>query len=418
MGEKLAVDGGKPVRSEPFPSWPVFGEREQRYLLAALESGKWGKLQGQEVVRFERQFADYHEAKHAIAVVNGTVALRLALMAASIQAGDEVIVTPYSFLATASAVLEANATPVFADIELDTFNLDPAAIEAAITPRTRAIIPVHVGGLPCNMAAITELARRHNLVVLEDACHAHGASYRGGRVGAIGQMGAFSFQSSKNLCSGEGGILLSNDDALAERFWSLHNCGRLRGGAWYEHHYLGGNYRLSEFQGAILNAQFERLDQQAELREENGQYLAQRLAQIPGIYPQRRTEDCTRHSYHVFCIRLVPEETGVPRGVFLKAVGAEGVPASAGYVIPLYRQPVFLNQAFGPYTGCREAHPDLDYSTVCCPNCETISTVQGAWLEHRFLLGTRKDMDDIADAFEKVYENRDSLLDVEGTASC
>ena len=204
MADKLAIRGGSPVRTEPFTAWPMFGEDEERRLLAALRSGNWGKQQGEEVTRFERQFAEYHQAKHGVAVVNGTAAIRIALVAAGIEAGDEVIVPPYTFLATASAVVEANATPVFVDIELSTSNIDPQAIRAAITPRTKAIIPVHLGGLPANMDAIMQIAREHDLIVIEDACHAHGASYKGGRVGAIGQMGVFSFQSSKNLNCGEG----------------------------------------------------------------------------------------------------------------------------------------------------------------------------------------------------------------------
>ena len=222
-------------------------------------------------------------------MVNGTVSLRVALLAAGIEAGDEVIVPPYTFLATATAVVEANATPIFADIELDNFNLDPRAIEAAITPRTKAVIPVHMGGLPVNMDAILDIARRHRLTVIEDAAHAHGAAYRGRRVGAIGQLGSFSFQSTKNLTSGEGGIILTNDDELAERCRSIHNCGRIAGGAWYEHHVMSGNYRLGEFQGAILNAQLTRFDAQAETRERNGKHLAERLAQLPGVVPQPRS---------------------------------------------------------------------------------------------------------------------------------
>lgn len=406
MTQSLALQGGPPVRTAPFPSWPIVGARDEELVVQALRSGRWGKLQGEAVAHFERQFADYHQAKHGVAVVNGTVALRLALVAAGIEPGDEVLVPPYTFLATASAVLEANATPVFVDLELETFNLDPAALEAAITPRTRAIIPVHLGGLACNLEAILEIAQRHQLVVIEDACHAHGAEYRGRRVGALGHIGVFSFQSSKNLCAGEGGILISNDDELAQRVWSLHNCGRLPGGAWYEHHFLGGNYRLSELQGALLNAQFERLDEQVATRERNGQYLAERLARLPGIYPQRRTADCTRHAYHLFCLRLVPEELGVSRERFLQALAAEGIPTSPGYLIPLYRQPLFVNQAFGPYTGAGVAHPRPDYRQVRCPNCETLSTEQGVWLEHRLLLGTRQDMDDIAAAFEKIHTHR------------
>jgi len=409
MADKLAIQGGSPVRTEPFPAWPIFGEDEERRLIQALRSGNWGKQQGEEVTQFEQRFAEYHQAKHGLAVVNGTAAIRIALVAAGIGTGNEVIVPPSTFLATASAVVEANATPVFVDIELETSNIDPEAIRLAITPRTKAIIPVHLGGLPANMDAIMKIAREHDLIVIEDACHAHGASYKGRRVGAIGQMGVFSFQSSKNLNCGEGGIILTNDDELAGNCWSIHNCGRRPGFAWYDHFTIGGNYRLGEFQGAVLNAQWDRFESQAETRETNGVYLTERLARIPGITPQARTADCTRHAYHLFSLRFDPDVFGVSREVFLEALAAEGVTGLAGYVIPLYRQPLFENQAFGPYTACQATHPDLNYRQASCPNCETISNIQGVWLEHRYMLGSRADMDDIATAIEKVYDHREQL---------
>ena len=409
MADTLAIHGGKPLRSKPFPSWPIFGEEEERRLIAALRSGKWGKIDGNEVTQFEKRFAEYHQAKHAVGVVNGTTGLRMALLAIGIEAGDEVIVPPFTFLATASTVVEVNATPVFADIQLETSNIDPGAVEAAITPRTRAIIPVHLGGLPADMDAIIQIAGRHGLTVIEDCAHAHGASYKGRRVGSIGHMAMFSFQASKNLNSGEGGIVVTSDDELAARLWSIHNCGRRPGRAWYEHFLLGGNNRLSEFQGAILHAQWERFEEQAEAREENGKYLAECLARIPGIYPQVRNADCTRHGYHLFSFRIDPAEFGIPRKIFLEALAAEGIPAAAAYPVPLYRQPVFEELLFGPYTGYRNARPDLDYRKTSCPNCETISFTQGMWLEHRLLLGSRQDMDDIAGAIAKIHENRDRL---------
>ncbi|MCC6126484.1 MAG: DegT/DnrJ/EryC1/StrS family aminotransferase [Pirellulales bacterium] len=406
MAEKLAIHGGNPLRIRPFPDWPIFGEEEEDTLVRALRSGKWGRQAGSEVAAFEREFAEYHRAKHGIAVVNGTVALRLALMAADIAAGDEVIVPPYTFMATASAVLETNAVPVFADLDLDSFNIDPAAIEAAITPRTRAIIVVHLGGLPVDLDAISDIARRRGLILIEDAAHAHGAEYRGRRVGAIGDLGTFSFQSSKNLTCGEGGIILANNEELAERCRSIHNCGRLPGRAWYEHFLLGGNYRLSEFQGAVLNAQWRRFDVQATARETNGKYLSQRLARIPGIVPQYRGPECTRHAYHLFAFRLLAEEFGMSRERLLEALAAEGVPCSFGYPLPLYRQPLFLDRTFGAYGGDAVSRPLPDYRRENCPNCETICTSQGVWLEHRLLLGTREDMDDIADALEKIHASR------------
>jgi dTDP-4-amino-4,6-dideoxygalactose transaminase len=222
----LALFGGSPIRTRPFPSWPVFDKTEEDRLLCALRSGEWGRLDGHQVEGFERRFAAMHGCRHGVAVVNGTVSLRIALLAAGIEADDEVIVPPYTFLSTASAVVEANAIPVFADIDLDTFNLDPKAVEAAITPRTRAIIPVHFAGQPADMAALQRLADAHGLVLIEDAAHAHGASHGARPVGALGRMASFSFQSSKNLTAGEGGIITTNDEALAAACRSIQNCGR------------------------------------------------------------------------------------------------------------------------------------------------------------------------------------------------
>jgi len=407
MSQQLSLLGGTPIRTRPFPSWPVFGEAEESRLIRTLRTGNWGKLSGKEVAEFERRFAAMHGAKHGIAVVNGTVSLRLALMALGIRAEEEVIVPAYTFLATATAVVEANAVPVFADIELDTCNLDPKAVEAAITPRTRAIIVVHFAGLPANMDAIMALAKKHGLAVIEDAAHAHGAIYRTQPVGAIGQLGSFSFQSTKNLTAGEGGIITTSDDTLAATCRSLHNCGRTPGGAWYEHHIIAGNYRLGEFQGAILNAQLDRLEEQVNLRDRNGQYLAGKLAHLPGLATQRRTAECGRHGYHLFLFRIHAAEFGIDRATLVRALIAEGVPASAGYLLPLYRQPLFLNKAFGPYLP--QAARTLDYSRVRCTRCELICAEQGAWLEQRLLLGTQADMDDIANAFEKIHANRASL---------
>jgi len=403
---KLALFGGKPVRTRPFPQWPVFGKPEEARLLRTLRGGNWGRLDGQEVAEFERRFAKMHGCKEAIAVVNGTISLRIALLAAGIQAEDEVIVPPYTFFSTASAVIEANAVPVFADIDLATFNLDPSAVEAAITPRTRAIIPVHFAGQPAEMEALMKIARHHKLTVIEDAAHAHGASYKNKPAGSLGDVASFSFQSSKNLTSGEGGIITTNDHRFAEACRSIHNCGRIPGGIWYEHHVISGNYRLGEFQGAILNAQLGRLEAQTRTRDRNGKYLAARLEKIPGLFPQARSKSCTRHAYHLFMMRLDPAEFGAPRDTVVKALEAEGIPCSPGYGFSLHRQPMFRNKAFGPYLS--RSIEKLDYHQTRCPNSDLICQ-QAIWLEQSMFLGSRKDMEDIADAFEKVYENRASL---------
>jgi dTDP-4-amino-4,6-dideoxygalactose transaminase len=407
----LALLGGKPVRTRPFTRWPVFGEAEEQRLLRVLRSRLWGKLDGPEVAEFEKRFAAMHGCKHGIGVVNGTVSLRIALLAAGIGAEDEVIVPPYTFFSTASAVIEANAVPVFADIDLDTFNLDPGAVEASVTGRTKAIIPVHFAGQAADMESIMAIAKRRGLVVIEDAAHAHGASWRGRPAGSIGDFGSFSFQSSKNLTAGEGGIITTNDDVPAEACRSIHNCGRVEGGMWYEHHVISGNYRLGEFQAAVLNCQIARLEEQTRTRDENGQYLASRVGALPGVYPQRRTGDCTRHSYHLFMLRLDAREFGAPRDAVLRALEAEGIPCSAGYGYSLPEQPMFRNKAFGPYlAGVSER---LDYGRARCPNSDLICREQGIWLEQNLLLGSRGDMDDIADAFEKVYEHRGALTSVE-----
>src|ERR1043166_9453517 len=303
MPQKLALLGGKPARIRPFTSWPIFGKPEEKRLLRTLRSGKWGRLHGTEVAAFEKRFAAMHDCNHGIAVANGTVSLRISLLAAGIRADDEVIIPPYTFFSTASAVVEANAIPVFADIDLDTFNLDPQAVQAAVTRRTRAIIPVHFAGQPADMDPIMAIAKRRKLTVIEDSAHAPGASYNDEPAGSIGHLASFSFQSSKNLTAGEGGIITTNDDTLAEACRSIHNCGRVPDGLWYEHHVISGNYRLGEFQGALLNSQLDRLAAQTKMRDRNGKYLASRLARLPGVLPQKRAPDCTRHSFHLFMLR-------------------------------------------------------------------------------------------------------------------
>jgi dTDP-4-amino-4,6-dideoxygalactose transaminase len=403
----LAVLGGIPVRTRPFTPWPLFGQAEEKRLVRVLRSGKWGRLDGPEVAEFERGFAAAHGCKHGIGVANGSVSLRIALLAACLRAEDEVIVPPYTFFTTASAVVEANTVPVFADIDLETFNLDPRAVTAAITPRTRALIPVHFAGQAADMDALMAIARKHRLVVIEDAAHAHGGTYKSRPVGSLGHLGSFSFQSSKNLTSGEGGILTTNDHKLAEACRSIQNCGRVPGGVWYEHHVISGNYRLGEFQGAILNCQFKRLEAQTKRRDANGQYLASRLARLPGVYPQKRSAACTRHSYHLFMLRLDARAFGVPRAAVLSALQAEGIPCSGGYGFSLHRQPFFRDKAFGPFAPRAAAR--LNYGRTNCPNSDLICREQGVWLEQRLFLGSRTDMDDIARAFEKIFENRTAL---------
>ena len=405
----LAINGGKILHDKCFSEWPLYGEKEENALKRVLFSSKWG-IGGTETESFEKEFAAYQHCNYCVTMTNGSVTLRNALIACGLQAGSEVIIPPYTFLATGTSVIEANCIPVFVDIDPETYCLDPDKIEAAITPNTKAIIPVHIGGQAADMDKIMEIARKHNLYVIEDCAHAHGAEYKGKRVGSIGDIGSFSFQSSKNLCCGEGGAIVSKNQKLADKCWSIQNCGRLRDGEWYQHYFLGGNYRLSQFQAAILNEQMAKLDKQVETRECNATYLSTCLAKIPGIKPLNRNKDITRHSYHIYIFRYDKTEfDGISRELFLKALNAEGIPALAGYTFPLYQYPFFKNKDFGPFSSWTTSKPMLDYNLVHCPVAEKASTEEGCWLPHSLLLGDKDDMDYIVSAIKKIYDNRSEL---------
>lgn len=402
MTTPLAIDGGPKTRQKPWPAWPVWDETEERALLDVLRSGQWWSVGGRKVPEFEERFARFHDAQFGCCVTNGTAALEVALRALGIGCGDEVIVPPYTFIATASSVLSVSATPVFVDIEPHSLNIDPTRIEAALTPRTKAIIPVHIAGCPADMDGVLEVARRHNLYVIEDAAQAHAAAWKGRKVGAIGDCGTFSFQASKNLNAGEGGIVLTNDEAIADKVWSVHNVGRTRTGKWYEHHVLGGNFRMTEWQAAILLAQMGRLEEQTTHRMANGRYLTERLAQIPGIIALPPDSRVSTHAYHCYLFRYDPAGFGGrSREEFLKALNAEGVPCSAGYV-PLYKEVVFQHKTTGQGSWC-QAGRRIDYPSFeqACPVCEQVCR-DAVWLYQSMLLGPREDMDDIAEAVAKI----------------
>ncbi|MCS6859407.1 MAG: DegT/DnrJ/EryC1/StrS family aminotransferase, partial [Abditibacteriales bacterium] len=386
------------------PPWPQFDETDEQALVDVLRSGQWGSTSGSRVHEFEKAFAEFTGARFATCVTNGTAALEIALMAVGVGIGDEVIVPPYTFVATASSVLSVGAVPIFVDIEPDTFNLDATKIEAALTPRTKAIIPVHMGGCPANMDAIMEVARQHNLRVIEDAAQAHGATWKGVHVGNFGDAGTFSFQSSKNLNSGEGGAVITNDPEVDRMVWSIHNVGRRREGAWYEHPVLGSNFRMTEFQGALLLSQMRRLRQQIEIREANGKYLSARLAELGGLTPCKRDERVTTHAWHLFMMRYdTAQFGGVPRHRFVQALNAEGIPCNVGYGQPLYREEVFHQDR--RVLRVLQAHGGgVDYSQFNCPVAEQVCR-EAVWFYQSTLLGTKEDTDDIVTAVAKIKEN-------------
>jgi dTDP-4-amino-4,6-dideoxygalactose transaminase len=403
----LAINGGNPVRTAPFTAWPIFGDADEKALADVLNSRRW--FMGERLEAFEKAFAAYQEADFGIAVSSGTTALQIALEAAGVGIGDEVIVPAYTFIATASAVALVGAVPVFVDIEPGTYNIDPAAVEAAITTRTRAVIAVHIAGRPADMDRLTELAQKHGIRLIEDAAQAHAAAWKGKRVGAIGDLGTFSFQASKNLNAGEGGFITSSDRELAERAWSLHNCGRSREGAWYEHPLVGSNYRLSEFQAGLLLSQLESLDGQAARRSRNGEALQRLLGEIDGVASTDPDERITNHAYHLFILRYDAEAfSGVSRDRFVAALQKEGIPCSAGYQ-PLYREAAFASR-FADYpldSPYFEGKPD--YARVHCPVTERVSAEEAVWLTQNLLLGEEADMVQIAEAIAKIGANTDEL---------
>ncbi len=401
--ERLAIRGGQPVRTDPWPRWPIWGPEEERALLEALHSGVWG-VGGERVPELERRFAELHRARYAVACCNGTVALQIALVAAGIEAGDEVITSPYTFMATALAILAVGAVPVFVDVERETHNLDPALIDAAVTPRTRAIMPVHIGGRPADMDRILEAARRRGLVVIEDAAQGWLAAWRGTPVGALGDAGTFSFQSSKNLSGGEGGLVLTNDEALYQRAWSYHNCGRLPGGAWYDHATAGLNYRLGEFQAAVLLAGLARLPEQQERRRAAMDALDDALRAIDGLSTPRADDRITAHACHIYMVRLEPEAFPQGKQKIVDALQAEGIPAHPGYTTPLYRQGFwrwFSERKVG--TGDLRwkdvfPRPPEDYDLPVTEElCRTT-----IWLKQDLLLAGPEAMADVGRAFGKV----------------
>lgn len=392
----------------PWPGWPVFDDCERQRLAAVLESGQWWF--GERVRAFEAAYAAFQGARFAVSCTNGTTALEMGLRALGVLEGDEVIVPPYSFVATASAVITVGAVPVFADIEPDTLNIDPADVERKLTPRTRAIIPVHVGGRMADMDRLNELAARRGLRVLEDAAHAWGSQWRGRGAGTLGRAGTFSFQVSKNITAGEGGALVTDDEELAELCRSFTHCGRRKGGAWYDHDYLGSNLRLTEFQAAILLAQLERLPGQMARREANAALLDRALAGIRGLRLLPPEPRMTRRSYHMYIFRVDEAALGLARDRFLEALVAEGVPASKGWYRPLYRNGVFQNAHRGPAHGITAplAGKGVDYTPVCCPVCEAVCR-DAVWISHAALLAEPAQVRLIADAVAKVVEHAAEL---------
>lgn len=400
----LAIHGGSPVRTEPFPRYPLLGEEEMAAVTAVIRTHNLCSQMGHEVEAFESAFAEYNGVRFGVATSNGTTALHTALAAVGVGVGDEVIVPPYTFLSTGTSVVMQNAIPVFADIEPDTLGLDPGAVVAKITPRTKAMMVVHMNGYPADMDGLMDVALAHQLMVIEDCSHAHGAEYHGQKVGTIGHIGAFSFQQKKNLSLGEGGMVLTDDEDLATRARAFRSFGKIP---------LAFNYRMTELHAAIGRARLKQLDPQNAERIRNAQHLDQALRGLPGIRPQQ-VRPRTKAVYYNYVVHYHEEELGVSRSRFLEAVQAEGIPVP-GIYYPLYRHPTFqMRDAYG--RGCPFACPFYDIPEDQRPRYEDgICPVAEEYCDHRNIElkvhppGTLRDMAHIATAFKKVVDHMDEL---------
>jgi perosamine synthetase len=411
--KKPALLGGPKAHPDPFPGWPVFDEKEENGLSEVLKSNLWGRLNGGVVAEFEREYSQLTGAKHCLGVSSGTSALLTILGALDVGPGDEVVIPVYTFVATYNAVVLNYALPVFVDTDVESFQMDATKIESVLSPNTKLVMPVHIGGSPADLDKIMQVTSKAQVPMVEDACQAHLASWKGKMVGNFGLAGAFSFQSSKNLNSGEGGAVITNDEAFASTCYKFHNQGQGGQGT----SYLAGtgtrasNMRLTEFQGALLSAQMSRLEHQAKRRSENAAYLTTLLQEIPGIYPAKLYKGTTNSAYHLYMFRYDKSFfSGMERSKFLQALNAEGIPCSSGYGTmnkDKYVTDLANNRHYLKIYGKETMQQWLERSQ--CPQNDLLAGEQGVWFTQTMLLGSRTDMEQIAEAVQKIHRHAAEL---------
>jgi dTDP-4-amino-4,6-dideoxygalactose transaminase len=404
---KLALTGGKPVRTKPEPPWPATGKREIEAVARVAASGNWS-FDGPNELAFAERWAAYQDAKYGLLVANGTVAITVALQALGIKPNEEIVVPPVTWYATASAPLALGIIPVFADVEPDTFCIDPDAVEAAITPRTRGVIAVHLFGSCADLDRLKRICRKRGLFLVEDCAHAHGAKWRGRGVGSHGDFGTFSFQQTKLLTAGEGGAVLTNTRRRMLLAYSFKNCGR----TWRAQgeHVFGSNLRITEFQAAILRAQLARLPRQNARRAANAAVLDELLGGIEGIAPQRRPRQVTFQAPFIYAFRYdAGAFGGLPRARFVEALRAEGVGAFAPYGETVPRGPLWPEEHWS--FPLRQGHlrARVRYAAQRLPVAERLCHDEMVGLWHTYLLGTQRDMHDVARAIRKVRDHLDEL---------
>lgn len=396
--KELAINGGACTKTKEFPKWPQSNSRELELINDVVTSGNWWRMTGDKVNEFERKFAELHGVRYCLGVTNGTHAIELALTTLGIGKGDEVIIPAVTFISTGSAVIYCNATPVLIDIDPETFCMLPEAFEKAITPRTKAVIPVHMAGHSCDMDKICAISKRHNIKVIEDAAHAHGGKFIDKMIGSFGDMAIFSFQNGKIVTCGEGGALLTNNEELFKKAYLIHGVGRPHGDRVYEHSVLGSNYRMNEFQAAILLAQLERLDNHNIRREKNAVILDSILSKVEGIKPQGRKSFASRITHYMYMFYYDPScFNGLTRKDFVDCLIAEGIPAFVCF--PVLSDTTFFKN--GDFNNRIDNYRKDQESNLT----NAVNVAENVvWLPHFTLLGDEQDLIEIGDAIIKIQE--------------
>ena len=411
---ELAIFGGPKTRTEAYPAWPVWDQRDIDAVTEVIKSGRWGgyPFPGPKTAELAKKFSELQGGGHAVPMINGTVTMEVALRAAGIGWGDEVIVPAYSFQATASAPMCAGAIPIIVDVDRNTYCLDAKAAEQAITSKTRAIIPVHLGSNMADMDAIMALADKYNLIVVEDCAHAHGAKWNGRGAGTIGHFGSFSLQSSKTLTSGEGGILLCKSAEHSALAASIIDCGRphaLGGGADDANGLAmqGGNFRMSELQSAMALVGIERFSGQAKQREEMAAYMDESLSEIKGVRVLKRDGRHTTRSFYRYIFAIDPAEFGVEHGVLCSALDAEGVDCWTGYAA-MHNYDLFQPQR--SKLAVPNAFPEyFDFKNMNLPEATRACEHEAVWLDEAIFREGPKGVDDAIAAIKKIQKNADEL---------
>src|SRR6202790_4220104 len=417
---KLAITGGKPIRKKRFDPWPIFTDKERKALKDVLENHNWGgqPFPGKHADAFAKNFAKLHTAKYGQTVNTGTVAIQAALKAIDIKPGDEVIVPAYTWEGTVGRVLLVNAVPVVFDGDPEAYCLDAKLVEAAITPKTKAFLPVHLGMRFADLDLLVPLAAKHGIKIIEDCAHAHGGMWRGKGAGSIGDLGAFSFQSSKLITSGEGGAVITNNLEYFERVQSYINAGRRSVTDQFHKRIIGFNYRLGEFQAAVLGPQLDRLPDQGKIRQANMDYFESRVRNPPGIGLLKPEPRITRPAPYGYVLKYFAEQVkDIPRANFVAALQLEGIPCDGLFYEPVYCSSLFpLDPNDFPALSWGRPKP-LDLRNMYkCPAAERAAYHEAVWFSHHLFLGGKADVDSIVDAMFKVLENLEELRGLEHRA--